>query len=129
VPVAVSMLDLATLIIALAAVAGSVLAVGRMYPAARMARPRALVVIHLVLAVAGYFVLVVALRGPIRGASAGTQSFGMIAAVVLALAAALGLAMLALQQRGRRVPALLVGVHATLAVTGVVVLAVYALEA
>jgi hypothetical protein len=122
------MLDLATWIIAFAAAAGSLLAAGRLRPAGPMARPRALVASHLVLALGGYGLLVAALRGPARGAGAGTQSFGLVAAVALALAALLGLVMFTLAGRGRRVPALLVGVHATLAVSGFVVLAVYALE-
>ncbi len=104
-PAVAFMLDLATLVIALAAAAGSALALGRLRPAGGPARPRALVLLHLVLALGGYFVLIAALQGPARGARGGTQSFGMIAAVALALAAALGLAMLALHGRGRRAPA------------------------
>jgi len=115
------MLDLAALVIALTAAAGSVLAFARV-------RPRALVLAHAGLALFGFGLLVAALQGPERGRATGTQSFGLIAAVALAIAAAFGVAMWAIGRRGRRIPALLIGIHATVAVTGLVMLAVYALE-
>jgi hypothetical protein len=77
-------------------------------------------------ALAGLGFLVVALAGARRGEATGTQSFGIIAGVLLAAAALVGLAMLATHLLQRRVSGALVGIHATLAVAGFVILAVYA---
>jgi len=82
---------------------------------------------HAAIAVAGFAALLVALSGAPRGAATGTQSFGAIAAVLLGAALLAGLVMLAARLRARKVPGALLGAHATLAVSGFVVLAVYAL--
>ena len=79
---------------------------------------------HGVVGAAGLFALVLALRGPPRGVAMGVASFGAIAAGTLALALLAGLAMpLAL----RRVSGAAIGVHATIAVSGIVILAAYVL--
>jgi hypothetical protein len=57
----------------------------------------------------------------------GVGAFGRIAAVLLAMALLAGLAIVAIRLRRRRVPGLVIGIHATLAVSGVVILAAYAL--
>jgi hypothetical protein len=80
-------------------------------------------------AIAGYAILVVALPGLSGGAATGTASFDIVAAVLLGAAAAAGLVLLSRHLRKRRVAGALVGLHATLAVSGFVFLAVYALLA
>jgi hypothetical protein len=120
------MLTLAFSVLALAVAAGAVLAVLHLREA-RAAPPRALPVLHGILAVAGFAALLVALQGPARGIATGTASFGTIAAALFALAALFGLAMLALHLLRRRLPGVLIGAHATLAVSGFVILAVYLL--
>jgi hypothetical protein len=83
--------------------------------------------LHGLLAVAGLGCLLLALRGPARGVSQGTASFGAIAATLLVLAAAFGLMLLGARLGRRRIAGALIGVHATLAVGGFVVLAAYVL--
>jgi hypothetical protein len=75
----------------------------------------------------GYVVLLLALRGPARGIETGTQSFGITAAVFLLLAAALGIASFMVHRRQRRLPGFWAGAHASVAIAGYVILAVYLL--
>lgn len=118
------MLAVATVLLGLALVAGGAAAVSWLR---RDARPPAwwLAAAHGIVALAGLGLLVAALAGSGRGAATGTQSFGAIAAALLGAAALVGLAMLATHLLRRRVPGALVGTHATLAVAGFVILAVY----
>jgi hypothetical protein len=83
--------------------------------------------LHALLAIVGLGCLLLALRGPARGVSQGTASFGAIAAALLVLAAAIGLMLLGTRLGRRRIAGALIGVHATLAVGGFVVLAAYVL--
>ncbi len=83
--------------------------------------------LHGLLGVAGLAALLLALRGPPRGEAMGVGAFGRIAAVLLAVALLAGLAVLATRVRYRRVPSLVIGIHATIAVSGVVMLAAYTL--
>lgn len=89
--------------------------------------PRALAALHGLSALLGYGVLLLALQGPARGAATGTQSFGLAAAVLLLLAALLGIASVTLHLRQRRLPGFWVGLHASIAIAGYVILAVYVL--
>src|SRR5258708_6661192 len=75
----------------------------------------------------GLLLLLLAVRGPVRGAGAGAAAFGRIAAVTLAAAAVPGTALLVAHLRGRRLSGALVGVHAVLAISGFVVLLAYIL--
>jgi hypothetical protein len=84
-------------------------------------------VLHGCLAAAGLAALLFALRGPQRGIAMGVGSFGSIAAVLLAVALLAGLIMLVMRSRAQRVPGLIIGMHATIAITGIVILAAYAL--
>lgn len=118
------MLALAALTLGLAMVLGSAAALPRLGHDER-APPWWLAAAHGTVALAGFALLLAALRGPPRGAAAGVQSFGAIAAWMLGAAALLGLTMLALNLKRRRVAGPLVGGHATLAVAGFVILAVY----
>jgi hypothetical protein len=90
-------------------------------------RPSAwLATAHGILAVSGFVVLLVALvEGPVRGVATGTESFGTIAAVLLLLAACLGIASLLLHIRRRRLPGFWASAHAVIAVSGFVILAAY----
>ena len=86
--------------------------------------------VHAVLATAGFVLLLLALAGPPRGAAMGVAGFGRVAAVFLALALLSGLMPLSARLRRRRLklPSLVIGLHATLAISGVVILAaLYAL--
>jgi hypothetical protein len=77
------------------------------------------------MAVAGYALLLTALPGAHLGRATGTQSFGAAAAVLIGAALFAGIALLIARLRGRRPAGFLVGIHATLAVSGFVLLAVY----
>jgi hypothetical protein len=83
--------------------------------------------IHGLLAIGGFGCLLLALRGPLRGLANGTASFGTIAAALIALAALVGGAILATHLLKRRIPGVMIGIHATFAVSGFVFLATYVL--
>lgn len=89
--------------------------------------PSLLASAHGACALIGYGTLLWALRGPPRGMETGTQSFGVTAAVLLLVAAAVGIATLTLHFRHRRLPGFWAGVHAMVAISGYVILAVYLL--
>jgi hypothetical protein len=113
----------ATSLLAVAVAIGTVLALRRegRLPALPIAAA------HGAIGIAGLGLLSYILPGSHRGEATGSQSFGVIAAVLLAAAATVGLGMLAFHLRARRLPGGLVGIHATLAVSGFVILAVYAM--
>ena len=83
--------------------------------------------LHGTLGIIGLVVLLLALRGPPRGEAMGVGAFGQIAAVLLTMAALAGLAMFVAFGRRRRIPGLAIGIHAMIAISGVVVLAAYTL--
>jgi hypothetical protein len=120
------MLNAAFDLLAMAVLAGAGLAI--LYLRRQGAVPPGwLAAMHVIFALAGLGCLLLALRGPPRGLEQGIGSFGAIAAVLLALAALAGAALLAARIGRRRPAELLVGAHATLAVAGFVILAVYVL--
>jgi hypothetical protein len=82
--------------------------------------------VHGLLGMAGYVALVLGLRGPPRGVAQGAGSFGAIAAGLLGLTLLAGGLLLTARLRRRRMQGLVIGVHATLAVTGFIILAAYA---
>jgi hypothetical protein len=89
---------------------------------------RVLASLHGLAALLSYGVLVDALiAGPPRGAATGTQSFGVAAAALLLLAALIGSVSLALHRVRRRMPGIAIGIHASVAIFGYVILAVYLL--
>lgn len=88
---------------------------------------RLFVALHGHAALFGLGALLAALSYPAMGAATGTQSFRAIGAVLLFLAAGLGLASLWLHWRRRSLQGFWVGAHATVAITGYVLLAVYLL--
>jgi hypothetical protein len=91
------------------------------------AGPWPLAVLHGLFAVGGFFCLVLALRGPLRGIEQGTASFGIIAVTLIGSAALIGVGSLVTHLLKRRLPGILVGIHATLAVGGFAILAAYVL--
>jgi hypothetical protein len=88
---------------------------------------RLLAWLHGLAALLSYGVLLVALMGPTRGAATGTQSFGLAAALLLLLAAVVGIVSLGLHLFRRRMPGIAIGIHASVAIFGYVILAVYLL--
>jgi hypothetical protein len=119
------MLTLAVEILGAGVVVGMTLAViALMAPAKPPAR--ILASLHGLLVTAGYAILIDALMTePARGTMTGTQSFGLVAAVLLGIAIALGIASLVLHMRQRRMPGVMIGVHASVAIAGYVMLFVY----
>ena len=81
--------------------------------------PRPVLLGHGVLGIAGWALLLLALRRGIPPSAAGTTGFAPAAAVLLSVALLLGLA---IGLRRRRPAGLLVAVHASLAVAGFAVL-------
>ena len=118
------MLIAAFVILGLVVLLGSALAPLHLREGAA-APPRPLGALHGLLAIGGLGGLVLALGGPPRGLDQGTASFGAIATALLALATVIGAALFTARLRKRRLPATLIGIHATFAVGGFVILAVY----
>jgi hypothetical protein len=118
------MLVAAFLILAVVVLLGCVLAVLHSQEG-RAAPPWQLAALHGLLAIGGLACLVLALLGSPRGLDRGNASFGIGAAVLLALAALVGLSFPATQVLKRRHAGILIGIHATIAVCGFVVLAAY----
>ena len=118
------MLIAAFVILGVAVLLGSVLALLHLREGAA-APPWPLGALHGLLAVGGLGGLVLALGGPPRGLDQGTASFGAIAVALFVLAAVAGAGLFTARLRKRRLPAMLIGIHATFAVGGFVVLAAY----
>ncbi|HET6182102.1 MAG TPA: hypothetical protein VFA03_00740 [Acetobacteraceae bacterium] len=81
---------------------------------------------HAVLGAGGTALLIAALAAsPARGAAAGAGGFGRAASWFLLFAFLAGLSIWRARRRGRAETLLLIGIHATLAVFGIVFLATY----
>ena len=123
------MLSAAFVILAVAAALGAVLAVLHLRTNRMMTSPRQprwpLGALHGILALIGLGCLALALRGPPRGLQQGTASFGIIATVLFVLAALLGARLLAARLFNKPIGGGTIAVHATLAVSGFVILAAY----
>ena len=119
------MLVAAFVILTVVVMLGSVLAVLHLRIEGHTAPPWPLAALHGLLAIVGLCCLALALRGPPRGLDQGTASFGTIAAALITMAALVGVGLLAAHVFKRRIAGIMVGVHATLAVSGFVVLAAY----
>ncbi len=83
--------------------------------------------IHALLGLAGFAILFQTLGDPPRGAAVGVAGFGRLSAILLAMALLSGLLPLTSRLRRRRRSNFAIGIHATLAVSGVVILAAYTL--
>jgi hypothetical protein len=119
------MLTAAFVIFTLAVALGAVLAVLHLRTNRTAAPPWPLGALHGILALAGLGCLALALSGPPRGLQQGTASFGIIAAVLFVLAALLGAKLLAARIFKKQIGGGTIAVHATLAVSGFVILAAY----
>ncbi len=82
--------------------------------------------LHGLMGVAGLAVLLPVLAGPTRGAASGATQFGGVAAGLLALGLLPAGLLLRARLRRRPMPALAMGLHATAAIGGLVVLAAWA---
>lgn len=120
------MLNIAFIALAAAVLLGSMLALLRLHEGAAPP-PWPLGALHGLIGTGGLAALALALRGPPRGLEQGTGSFGMIAAVLVLLAALAGAGLLRARLRKKRLSGALIGAHATLAVSGFVILLVYVL--
>lgn len=121
------MLTGAFLLLVIAALAGATLAILHLRVSNARAVPPQFATLHALLGLAGLAILAPALGGPPRGVAQGTASFGVIAAALIALAVVAAGGML-MRRLKRRPPGALLGVHATLAISGVVMLAAYVLS-
>jgi hypothetical protein len=122
----VSSLSIAVLAFTVVVLLGGALAI-QILRRPTQAPPRVLAWLHGIAALMSYGVLLVALMGPARGAATGTQSFGLVAALLLLFAALIGIVSLALHLFRRRMPGIVIGIHASVAIFGYVILAVYLL--
>lgn len=110
-----------------AALLGTVLAALHLKSTREVSLPWPVRALHGTLGVAGFVTLLLSLGGPPRGEAMGVASFGRFAAVLLGLALLLGVSILRHLRRYRRLPILIGGVHATIAIGGIVILAAYTL--
>lgn len=112
--------------LAVAVALGTALAIlclsGRTVPAI----PWSLRALHGLFGVGGLSCLLLSLRGPPRGLDQGVASFGAVSAGLIAAAALAGAGLLFMHVKRHRAGSL-IGLHATLAVTGFVILAAYLL--
>ena len=122
------MLDAALILLLIAVLFGSWLAV--LHFAGRTAEraPWPLALMHAGLALIGLVLLAVTLRGPARGVDQGMAGFGITAAGLLAVAAIVGAQIFVRFRLRRKSAGALVGIHAALAVSGIVILAAYVLS-
>ena len=121
------MLVAAFVILSAAMLLGTVLAILHFRSEGTVAPAWPFAGIHGLLAIGGFGCLLLALRGPPQGLATGTASFDIIAAVLIALAALVGGGILVTHLLKRQIPGMIIGIHATLAVSGFVFLATYIL--
>jgi len=121
------MLLLSLSLLGSAALLGAGLAVRYLQSEGRQLPRLPFAALHAALATAGLAALLLALTAPPRGAAMGVAGFGRVAAGFLVLALLSGLLPLSARLRRKRLklPNLVIGLHATLAVSGVVILAAY----
>jgi hypothetical protein len=114
----------AFIIVAMAVLSGSALGIMHLQTEGRTTPPWLLAALHGIFGIGGFGCLVLALSRPARGHDQTIGSFGMIATALIALTALLGVSFIA--TRRKKPPAgILIGIHATLAVSGFVILAAY----
>lgn len=106
-------LTLANILLTIAVIVGTVLALWHMRAIKPEQRPPLVVgIAHGAVGMAGFIALMFALRGPPRGVAAGAATFGPASAVLFAFALLAGVAILLLR---RRAP-ITIAVHAGLAI-------------
>jgi hypothetical protein len=118
------MLVLAAILLGLAALGGlGLLALYQwVRPVGRWRLPGAA---HGLVGVAGFALLLGGLSGPPRGVEMGAGSFGRVAAVLIGLAVVMAGVAFWARWRGSKAGPLALGLHATFAVGGLVLLAAY----
>jgi hypothetical protein len=119
------MLVSAFIILGIAVLIGCLLAILHSWTDEGAMPPWWLAALHGLLAIFGLCCLALALRGPTRGLDQGTSSFGMIATVLIVLAALAGVRLLVTRAFKKRITGVMIGIHATLAVSGFVILLAY----
>ena len=120
------MLIAAFIILGIAVLLGSVLAV--LHLQTESSTPAwSLAALHGFLAVGGLSCLALALGGPPRGLDQGVASFGIVATSLITLAALIGVALLSKRIFKTRISGMMIGIHATFAVSGFVILTAYVL--
>jgi hypothetical protein len=122
------MLEAALIALAVAVSVGMLLAVLHLRSDQIQKVPWPLAALHALFALGGFAALLASLGGPLRGIDQGTASFRAISAWMLGLAVLFGLLILAARLRGQARAGGLIGIHATLAVSGFVLFVVYALS-
>jgi hypothetical protein len=93
--------------------------------AARLRTRAWLGALHGTLGACSLLLLLFSLRGPPRGAATGTGAFGQIAASFFAAALLIGIAPILARYRRKPVSPLVLGLHATVALMGFLVLVAY----
>jgi hypothetical protein len=121
-------LDIAFIALLIAVLFGSWLAVLHFDGRTPERVPWPVALVHAALALGGFGLLAMALRGPPHGADQGTATFGLAAAVLFAVAIAAGLGIFVRFRLRKKGANALVGIHATLAVSAIVILAAYVLS-
>lgn len=113
------MVSVAVWVLTLAVAAGTILALWHLRATDDGASrpPLAAGIAHGVVGGVGLVVLLLALRGPARGVTAGVGSFGTMSAVLFAAALLTGLVILVFRRR-----AVVMAIHAGIAVSGYVLL-------
>lgn len=81
--------------------------------------------LHGLAGLSGAALLLASLGGPARGLQLGMGQFGLVAAAMVGVGLLIGLGLLARNLAGRPAPVLVVGLHATIAIMGYVVLVAY----
>lgn len=106
-------LTVANVLLALAVIAGTVLALWHMRATTAAQRPPLAVgIAHGLVGTAGFVALLLALRGPPRGVASGAAQFGTMAAVLFGLALLAGVGVLLVRRRA----AATIAIHAGLAI-------------
>jgi hypothetical protein len=117
----------AFIILSLVVLLGCALALLHLRSDGAVTPPLPLAALHGLLAIVGLCCLALALRGPPRGLAQGMASFGVVATTLITLAALIGAGLLAAHILKKRIAGVVIGIHATLAVSGFVILVAYVL--
>ncbi|MGB7036326.1 MAG: hypothetical protein WBD71_12450 [Xanthobacteraceae bacterium] len=122
-----SMLTLAFAVLVIAVLLGSVLFVMHLRNDPRSAARWRLAGLHGLVGIGGLVCLLFALHNPSLQPDPGTAGFGGISLVLIALAALFGGGIFVARVANSRRAGALIGVHATIAISGFVILAAYVL--
>lgn len=121
------MLIAAFLVLVVTVVLGTALAIVHLRGTTLVVLPWPIRALHGLFGIGGLSCLMLSLRGPPRGLDQGVAAFGAISAGLIALTALAGVGILFMHVVRKRRTGSLIGLHATLAVTGFVILTAYLL--